>query len=327
MPDTLAPDVAPQTDLSQDAIIVWTAEGGVLHWNNAAESLYGITEEAARSQNPQLITNAKLPDDWNSIKAGLNAGIPWSGTVERRGIGGQRVVTSTRIQPIDIPSGNMLLLQIDRNDIALAKAQESKQLVVQELNHRLRNLFAVVKGLVTMSTRYESDATRLGEKISARISALAASYFVGLDNVALEPHDLSDILTALLEPYCVGANGLWFDGAPTEISDDAINPLSLIFHELATNAVKHGAWDGNGGMVLLSWATQKTDTGRERLTIKWQEDRATASKTSLAEAGFGSRLIDISAQQLGGVIERAWQTTGLRLTLSFYISQDDADLV
>jgi two-component sensor histidine kinase len=104
-------------------------------------------------------------------------------------------------------------------------------------------------------------------------------------------------------------------GASVTLSPRQIVPMSLILHELVTNAWKYGAFSRPGGLVHLTWNIAERD-GKTVLHIEWQEENG-PPVTTPARTGFGSKLIDMSAVQgLRGTLERKYEPTGLRVHIT-----------
>jgi two-component sensor histidine kinase len=99
------------------------------------------------------------------------------------------------------------------------------------------------------------------------------------------------------------------EGPAVRVTAKAAQALTMVFHELATNAAKYGAWASSGGRVRISW-----QINAEGLTFDWRERGGTRVAGVPSRVGFGSRLIDTNIQdQLGGTLERRWTAGGLEL--------------
>lgn len=191
------------------------------------------------------------------------------------------------------------------------------QHVVEELKHRTGNLFAVVRSIVTLSARQETDVAVVRDRILDRIQALSlaheATLMSGEDN--LETADLRNLFEKILRPYRRKVGGqIDLVGDPVTLPSRYITPLGLTLHELATNALKYGALREDGGDVRLSWSVDD-----QQLKIDWSEtlakpngDTAVPPKTE----GTGSRMMDGVIRGLRGTFERAWRPTGLKASIS-----------
>ena len=192
------------------------------------------------------------------------------------------------------------------------RAAEERDLMTAELNHRVKNLFAMVSGIIGLTARNSADTADMAKRLRGRITALAEAHaLVEPAITGMNPNtaraDLRDIARAILAPH--DRTGAMRISGPL-ISVDGTNTarLSLVLHELATNAAKYGALSQSNGSLALNW-TVTADT----LLIEWIES-AIGTQTPTSK-GFGSRLIDGTIQQFGGTSERIWDADGLRVKI------------
>ncbi|MXP44780.1 sensor histidine kinase [Allopontixanthobacter sediminis] len=186
---------------------------------------------------------------------------------------------------------------------ALAEARDRADLLASELNHRVKNLFAVILAIVSMSARDEPEAKPVIERISDRIRALLTAHEVTQGTEDEPPASLRNLIETTLAPYRSESLLADVDGPETLLPSKHITPLGLVLHELTTNAVKYGAW-ANGGLLAVKWQVED-----EHLTINWNEDCA-ISDLEPERQGFGSMLMHSAARQLGGTIDRKFTPDG-----------------
>jgi PAS domain S-box-containing protein len=194
-------------------------------------------------------------------------------------------------------------------------AMEEREIVSQELSHRIKNIFSVVAGLVHLTGRTHPPLAALLGDLRQRITALGRAHdFVRPHSDQSRPVLRQDSLHGLLEelfvPYqSYSGERFTIAGDNIEVDDRAATPLALIFHELATNASKYGALSGVGGQVTMTI----TGTGRD-VVLRWREQGGPPVHGAPAHPGFGSQLIEMSAgRQLGGTVAREWRSDGLRV--------------
>jgi PAS domain S-box-containing protein len=193
---------------------------------------------------------------------------------------------------------------VDIHDIY--EASEARELLANELSHRIKNIFAVVAGLVALSARKHPEAKAFADGLTSTITALGRAHdFVRPVDGATRGH-LRRLLEELFAPYGSG------EGARVKLSGDDIGistrtatPLALVFHELATNSAKYGALANAEGTIALRIA----DKG-EKVKLHWREKGGKPPKKA-AKEGFGSRLVDMSVKQLGGSWKRKFDESGL----------------
>jgi PAS domain S-box-containing protein len=195
---------------------------------------------------------------------------------------------------------------VDIHDIYAAS--EARDLLARELSHRIKNIFAVVAGLVSLTARKHPGCRDYAEELTGMIRALGRAHdFVR--PVGGEARDnLRGLLTELFAPY---GNRVHVQGADFALSARATTPIALIFHELATNAAKYGSLASEGGTVELTVRERKED-----LKLLWRERGGKPPKKAPKD-GFGSRLVDMSVTgQLSGTWERRFEPEGLAVDLT-----------
>ena len=202
-------------------------------------------------------------------------------------------------------------------------AAEHNEILSRELSHRIKNIFAVVTGLVSLSGRREPESAGFAAKLVDRIMALGRAHEFARPHSERsrpqhEEETLSGMLAQILAPYRIDDSPrIAIEGDEVHIDDQSATPLALIFHELATNAAKYGALSVDGGRVDIAVVIDGAT-----VRIEWRELGGPAVKGSPEHSGFGSRLAEMSAtQQLGGQINREWLAGGLQVTLEIPIAR------
>lgn len=196
----------------------------------------------------------------------------------------------------------------------LARARDRADLLAHELNHRVKNLFAVILAIVRMSGRGQPEAAPVVDVIADRIHALLLAHQVTQGTSPQASGNLADLVEITLRPYRSEANRCLHDGPRIDLPERVVVPLGLVLHELATNAVKYGAWAHPGGTVAVQW--RQSDG---HLVLEWEETchdspgdpaQPPCEDAAAASRGFGTTLIEGTARQLGGSIERRFTARG-----------------
>ncbi|MBA3054235.1 MAG: histidine kinase [Sphingomonadales bacterium] len=199
----------------------------------------------------------------------------------------------------------------------LARARDRADLLSRELNHRIKNLFAVILAIVKMTGRDAPEARPAIDRISGRIHALLKAHEVTQGTSAHPSAALADLVDTALKPYQSNENAWVPAGLPVDLPERAVVPLGLVLHELTTNAVKYGAWANPGGRIDVSWRMNG-----DRLRLDWRETCSSPSPDAdPGQPGFGSSLIDGSARQLGGTIERVSHPDGIVVRIEFPLGE------
>jgi two-component sensor histidine kinase len=195
------------------------------------------------------------------------------------------------------------------------KLEEARKLLVRELNHRVKNAFAIVGGLVATTAARTSSVNELATKLNGRILSLARAHelIYAAHGQAVEIEggpQLRGLIKAVLAPHA-GEMQRVVQGPDLELRHAALTSLTLILHELTTNAIKYGSLSVPSGMVLVTWSIDE-----RVLRLSWTEAGGPTIESTPASTGFGAQLIEMSAVgNLGGAIEQHWEETGLRFML------------
>jgi len=183
-------------------------------------------------------------------------------------------------------------------------------LLLNELNHRVKNTLATVQSIAMQSFRRARSDGGGREMFQSRLLALSRAHDV-LTNESWEGANLVDIVTQAIMPYR-DANPSRFaiSGPPVWLSAKMALSISMALHELATNAVKYGALSNETGRVGITWRTLQEPGGR-RLRLEWSE-RDGPTVVTPRRKGFGSRLIERGlAQELGGEVKIKYEPQGV----------------
>lgn len=192
-------------------------------------------------------------------------------------------------------------------------AAEQRELVAHELSHRIKNIFAVIAGLINLSARTRPEIRDLAEDLRTRVLALGRAHdFVRPSSDPLrqksEHTRLQGLLAELFSPYNGGDRSrVRISGIDPAIDDRSATPLALLFHELATNASKYGALS-----LASGWVAIDIDRDHDDCVIFWRESGGPPIERIPELTGFGSRLIELSiGGQLHGSIDKQWEAEGL----------------
>jgi len=200
---------------------------------------------------------------------------------------------------------------------AFRRSEEQRQLLIRELNHRVKNLFAVLSGMIAMSARTARDPRELADALRGRLMALSRAHELIQPALAAELTDrsasLRDLISLVLEPHLLpGAERLHVEGPDIHIAASVATALALTLHELATNAVKYGALSTPDGRLDITWSREDA-----HLVLTWAEAGGPLVAGPPARSGFGSQLARITvSRQLGGAITFNWHPTGLHIVLT-----------
>lgn len=203
------------------------------------------------------------------------------------------------------PGGDLLVAQSSGFDITERKQlEEQRQLLIDELNHRVRNTLTVVQGMALQSFRGDNVPQPQFDVFTARLHALASAHTV-LSNASRTGAELSGIVAQAMAICAGGATRIGWSGPKVTLAPGVAVALALVLHELATNAIKHGALSAPSGRLAIDW--QLTDG---QLDLRWIE-RGGPVVAVPQRTGFGSRLLETTIRrQLGGELGLTYAQAG-----------------
>ena len=197
-------------------------------------------------------------------------------------------------------------------------AQQHAALLIDELNHRVKNTLATVQSIVAQAMRGVSDPAVIRESIETRIAALSRAHDL-LGRAKWDGAGLHDLACKALAPFSVAddhTDRITIEGENIRLSPKAVLALGIAFNELATNAVKYGALSVPEGTIQIEWRIDPTDVG-DSISLEWIESGG-PPVAAPKRTGQGMRFIEGSiAHELKGKADIAFDPTGLRAILTF----------
>ncbi|MXQ11488.1 PAS domain-containing sensor histidine kinase [Microvirga makkahensis] len=200
------------------------------------------------------------------------------------------------------------------------RAEEHQRVLIDELNHRVKNTLATVQSIASQTIRTSADIESFSENFEARLLSLSKAHEL-LTRQAWTGVNLRDIICQELEPYHGGsAMRVRLEGADLMLAPRVGLALSLVLHELTTNAAKYGALSNEQGLVTVWWEAPEYGTV-DVLRIEWIESGGPAV-TPPVKRSFGTRLIERSmTKDLQGMARLDFDPAGLRCILEFPLKQ------
>ena len=329
--------------------IVWSALANGHHdyFNRRWYEVTGLPQGEGEGQGWATIVH---PDDqahtWERWRHSLQTGEPYEVEYRLRLADGSWRWFLGRALPVRDRLGRTARWFGTCTDIQeMRRAAEEREMLSHELSHRIKNIFAVISSLTTLSARGHPEAARFAVELRGRIGALARAHEFArphsdASRPVIGPTTLFAFLRDLLSAYAnapgaaevpasaaadapanataEAADRILIEGSDQTFDDAAATPLALLFHELATNAAKYGALSVPGGRILLRvWTEEGTGAGpsrEQRICVRWQEVGGPPVPGPPEREGFGSRLATLSVEgQLGGKVVRHWHPEGLEL--------------
>jgi PAS domain S-box-containing protein len=295
---------------AMDAIITIDGRHNIILFNPAAEQMFGVDlKDVLGKPISQFI-----PRQFRAEHQGHIEQFHLSGEAGRRAMSlgptsglradGVEFPIESSISQVEV-DGDVLSTVILRDITERRANEESRLMLVREVDHRAKNALAVVQSLVSLTTAPTQEA--FATAIRGRISTLARAHSL-LAESRWQGAQIDELVRSETSAYA-RPEQLSLGGPPVTLTSQSVQPLALLLHELATNAVKYGALSVPHGIVSCIW--KFCDNGAIKIT--WSEEGGPAPDSTRTQ-GFGSTLIDtVSRQQLRGQLEITWPRTGLCL--------------
>jgi PAS domain S-box-containing protein len=320
--DRAARHYAAIVESSDDAILSKDLEGVITSWNRGAQRLFGDTAEEVVGRSVTIIIPTDRHDEEPMILERVRRGerIEHYETVRQRK-DRSLVDISITVSPIKGENGEIVgASKIARDITPLKRARERQDLLLREMNHRVKNLFSLAISVLRLSGRSAGSVPELIDSTSDRLSALARAHALtlvsGLGDLsqAAKPTTLHSLIQAITAPHDVpgdaDASKFSVTGCDMEINTSVISSLALLLNEFATNATKYGALSTAAGRIRIQCAHQG-----ETLFVTWTE-RGGPEIVAPTNNGFGDLLVRTTIAGLGGEISREWHPEGLVIRLS-----------
>ncbi|WP_413630345.1 PAS domain-containing protein [Novosphingobium sp. KCTC 2891] len=229
--------------------------------------------------------------------------------------------------PIYDAEGRLLYFfgsQWDVSDVRAARTDERHARdLARELSHRMKNMFAVIGGIVNFTGRargIENEAREINE----RIQALGRAYETTLDEASSGSIEVGQAIRSVLGPYDPDGRRIEFRGNGLRSDFSAVSVLGLSLHELAANAVKHGALSRPDGRVTISWKRNGA-ANAPTIVIDWiEEGGPPLEPEAVPAAPASSSIVDKMMGMARGNIKREWRREGLKATLRLPLREEAA---
>jgi len=316
--------LAAIVESSEDAVLTKDLNGIIMSWNQGAERLFGYTAEEAIGKPVTIL----IPTDRHDEEAGILARIRRGERIDhyetiRRRKDGSGIDISLTVSPLKNSKGTIIGASKIARDIGeRRRAQKQQHLLLREMDHRVKNLFALSSSVVTLSAYSAKTPEELASAVQGRLAALSRAHALTLPK-AYETGgrtETSTTLHALIEtissPYNdrTGQNRarVAVSGSDIPIVGELVTNFALLLHEFATNAAKYGALSTPAGYVDVECSEDN-----DLFVLTWKERGGPRVEHPGNGEGFGTLLGHATVkEQLGGEISRDWNPEGLKIRLS-----------
>ena len=298
-------------------IVEIDAEGRFLRVNESICDITGLTREELLGWRLFARTHPDDRDVDEELYRRQVKGEIGFYSVEKRFIrkDGRTIWCSIRSSTVCDASGRFLYgVRVVQDVTARKEADERQKLLMDELNHRVKNTLATVQSLATQTARGTDSPDAFRHAFEGRLIALSQAH-----DQLTERHwtsaDLRAIVTASTAPFTRGKDRIAISGQDVTVIPRLALSLAMVIHELTTNAVKYGSLSGPAGQVEVNWRITPRPGETPLLSIEWQESGGPAVSPPTRQ-GFGSRFIEGSvAAELRGIARLYFDAKGLRCTI------------
>jgi PAS domain S-box-containing protein len=316
-----ARQLAAIVEASKDFIGLAGLDGRIDHLNEAALALIGLPDlAAARTLTiPDVFTAESRLIVADTVMPAVQRDGWWEGELTlRHRVSGEPIAVRSTVFTVRDATGSVAGYATVTRDLREAKrSEEARELLIRELSHRIKNIFAVVGGLAALTARSDPASKPFAAAFRERLGALARAHeYVRPHSPDSAPkvagQTVLGLMRLLMAAYVEGGRErVAITGDDVEIGERTATALALIMHEQATNAVKYGGLSRSGGQVSLVGSRCE-----ERYTLTWSETGGPEVTESPTRKGFGTVLAERSvAGQLDGVLEHDWAPGGLVMRL------------
>ena len=315
--------LAAIVESSDDAILSKDLNGIITSWNKGAERLFGYTEEETLGKPVTILMPPERQNEEPVILARIRRGerVDHYETVRQRK-DGSLIDISLTVSPLKDANGQVVGASKIARDISERKrAEERQNLLLREMNHRIKNLFTIAGSIVALSAREAGTPQALAQLAGERLAALGRAHELTLTRPLNEarlagpkPTSLDALIKAMLLPFLSSRDEgrASIIGADIPIGASQVTPFALIIHELAINSAKYGALSVPEGRIGIEWTE---DNGQ--LQLEWNEWGGSCIAQASEACGFGSMLIRTAVErQLRGEIVRKVRREGVHIRLA-----------
>jgi PAS domain S-box-containing protein len=305
------------------AVFTLEPDGRIAAWSPGAQTIFGYRSDEAIGMSfsrlflpPDVAVGAPEAEMAKAYREGRAEDTRWHlrQNGERFWANGVTMTLGDRPQ----------LIKFLRDETAAKLAEDQRILLLNELNHRIKNTLATVQSIVDHTLRAGNVAPATRNVLTERLIALAQAHNV-LVAESWAGADLGAIVERALAPHEGSGLGRFrIEGPRVFLSPQQAVSLSLVLHELTTNAIKYGAMSAQTGQVSISWNLSHDAAGARSMTLLWQETGGPLVSPPDGREGFGLRLIARSFGQDGdGRTRIEHRPEGLVCTVNIPLVQGD----
>jgi PAS domain S-box-containing protein len=278
-------------ELSHEALLVWDVDEGIILFNRGCEELYGYKKSEALGATAADLLKTRYPVSRDVLMERLVEEGAWTGEVRQSSSDGREIWVDSRLELIRT-GGSQFVVETNRDVSERRRADEVRNLLVGELNHRVKNTLAIVQSLAAQTGRTSATIDQFISRFNGRVQSLSSAHHM-LTEAHWSGASLREIVTSQIAVSAGELNNVDITGDDVFVPPQTALQMTLMLHELTTNALKHGSLSRPQGRVVISWTIEAGDV--PRIVLVWTE-RGGPPVTPPVARGFGTLLLERSGK-------------------------------
>ena len=278
-------------ELSHEALLVWDLDEGIILFNRGCEELYGYKKSEALGATAADLLKTRYPVSHDVLMEQLVEDGAWTGEVRQSSSDGREIWVDSRLELIRT-GGNQFVVETNRDITERRKGDEVRNLLVGELNHRVKNTLAIVQSLAAQTGRTSSTIDQFINRFNGRIQSLSSAHHM-LTEAHWSGASLRELVTSQIAVSAGELNNVDIVGDDVFVPPQTALQMTLMLHELTTNALKYGSLSRPQGRVAINWTVEAGDV--PRIVLVWTE-RGGPPVTPPVARGFGTLLLERSGK-------------------------------
>lgn len=315
-------------EASGEAVLITSAEldepgPRIEYVNPAFTCLTGYTVNEVIGRTPRILQGPDTDRDvLDRMRTALSAGEPFQAETINYRKDGTTYVVEWLITPVREPDGRIVRWISAQRDVTQRRIAEDRQnMLVRELHHRVKNTLATVQAVLNASLRSSMGMAEFRQAFTGRIASLAKTHaLITEDHTQVVPFE--ELLRTELQAYDEpGRSRVSLRGPSVPLASELAVPVGMALHELATNAIRHGALGDPNGRLEVIWSVELAPTGQ---VLHWTWNEHDGPPTALpTREGFGSQLLNrVLTLQVGAKVDVAFDPDGLRVTVALPLASE-----
>lgn len=268
--------------------------GPVIQYVNPAFTrITGYAPEEVVGQTPRLLQGTTSERaELDRLEADLRATGTFNGKTTNYKKDGTAYINEWVITAVRDDRGEVLhWVSVQRDVTERERQEEERRLLLSELQHRVRNAMSIIASVTRATSRRGADLETVAARIAGRVDAIGITQRL-LTGDPSAGVDLANLVRSQVQGAGIDLQAVVVEGARAQIKIDAAQTLGLAFHELASNAVAHGAFAADGGELAIRWERVRGEAGDERIVVTWAEEKLGKAPILPERPGVGLELLE-----------------------------------